>query len=313
MNKLIETEQHGRIVIAKFSNPPYALLTESMCNELNKLIVSVDRDPTIGVVVFTGHDPNRFISHYDVGELLEGAESSPPMSLGQAKFALTAVRALKRLPGMRRLLQKSPAAGLLQLQNFHETLQLMGRSGTIFIAAINGQTAGGGLEFALACDLRFMSDSAELAQFEVLLGFPPGAGGTQRLSRLIGRGVALELMLTGRGISPKECLSLGLVSEVIPHEDLLNQVLRRAEPLSHRSKAAVAGIKQSVIEGGSLALEQGLRLEQSLFLSLLGVSGAKRASKAYVDFIDSKKVLPVNDPVARKKLEAGSFVDLTDR
>ncbi|PPI78352.1 enoyl-CoA hydratase/isomerase family protein [Marinobacter flavimaris] len=313
MNKLIETEQHGRIVIAKFSNPPYALLTESMCNELNKLIVSVDRDPTIGVVVFTGHDPNRFISHYDVGELLEGAESSPPMSLGQAKFALTAVRALKRLPGMRRLLQKSPAAGLLQLQNFHETLQLMGRSGTIFIAAINGQTAGGGLEFALACDLRFMSDSAELAQFEVLLGFPPGAGGTQRLSRLIGRGVALELMLTGRGISPKECLSLGLVSEVIPHEDLLNQVLRRAEPLSHRSKAAVAGIKQSVIEGGSLALEQGLRLEQSLFLSLLGASGAKRASKAYVDFIDSKKVLPVNDPVARKKLEAGSFVDLTDR
>jgi enoyl-CoA hydratase/carnithine racemase len=254
MNKLIETEQHGRIVIAKFSNPPYALLTESMCNELNKLIVSVDRDPTIGVVVFTGHDPNRFISHYDVGELLEGAESSPPMSLGQAKFALTAVRALKRLPGMRRLLQKSPAAGLLQLQNFHETLQLMGRSGTIFIAAINGQTAGGGLEFALACDLRFMSDSAEVAQFEVLLGFPPGAGGTQRLSRLIGRGVALELMLTGRGISPKECLSLGLVSEVIPHEDLLNQVLRRAEPLSHRSKAAVAGIKQSVIEGGSLAL-----------------------------------------------------------
>ena len=313
MNKLIETEQHGRVVIAKFSNPPYALLTASMCKALNELIVSVDRDQTVGVVVFTGYDPNRFISHFDVGELLEGAEGSPSMSLGQAKFALTAVRALKRLPGMRRLLQKSPAAGLLQLQSFHETLQLMGRSGTIFISAINGQTGGGGLEFALACDLRFISDSAELAQFEVLLGFPPGAGGTQRLSRLIGRGVALELMLTGRGISPKECLSLGLVSEVIPHEDLLGEVLRRAEPLSHRSKAAVAGIKQLVIEGGSLTLEQGLRLEQSVFLSLLGAIGAKRATKAYVDFIDSKKVLPVNDAVARKQLEAGSFVDLTDR
>ncbi|MDK8464761.1 enoyl-CoA hydratase/isomerase family protein [Marinobacter sp. SS13-12] len=312
MEKLIETEQHGRIVIAKFSNPPYALLTESMCNELNELIVSVDRDQNVGVVVFTGYDPNRFISHYDVGELLEVAESSPSISIGQARFALAAVRALKRIPGMRWLLQKSPAAGLLQLQKLHETLQLMGRSGTIFIAAINGQTGGGGLEFTLACDIRFISDSAELAQFEVLLGFPPGAGGTQRLSRLIGRGAALELMLTGRGISPKECLSLGLVSEVIPHEKLLDQVLRKAEPLSHRSKAAVAVIKQSVIEGGSLALEKGLQLEQSVFLSLLGSSGAKRASKAYVEFIDSKKVLPVNDPIARTKLEAGSFVDLTD-
>lgn len=312
MKKLIETEQHGRIVIAKFNNPPYALLTASMCDELSNLIVSVDRDQSVGVVVFTGCDPNKFISHYDVGELREGVKSSPSMSIAQAKFALNTVRAIKRLPGMRWLLQKSPAAGLLQLQNFHETLQQMGRSGTIFISAINGQTGGGGLEFALACDLRFISDGAELAQFEVLLGFPPGAGGTQRLSRLIGRGVALELMLTGRGISPKECLSLGLVSEVITHEDLLDQVLKRAEPLSHRSKAAVAVIKKSVIEGGSMALEQGLQLEQSAFLALLGSSGARRATKAYVDFIDSKKVLPVNDPVARKKLEAGNFVDLTD-
>jgi enoyl-CoA hydratase len=312
MNQMIKIEQKGRVLIAKLDNPPHALMTAQMVQELDALIRRADGDDGVGAVVFTGNAPEQFLAHYDVGELLRNAESSPSVSVNQARLTLAVVRVLVRIPGMRSLLVKTPFAGVIHLQEFHNTLLRMGRSGTIFIAAINGQTAGGGLEFSLACDFRYISDRGELAQPEVLLGFPPGGGGTQRLARLIGRARALELMLKGRGLTPDEAYQLGLVTEVVPHEQLLDTAVNEAEQLARRYKPAVAAIKQAVLEGGSLSLEHGLQMEQGVFMALLGMQPTKRALKAYVDCIQRTGVLPAADPGARKKLEDGTFVDFTN-
>ncbi|UCF62460.1 MAG: enoyl-CoA hydratase/isomerase family protein [Anaerolineaceae bacterium] len=312
MNQMIKIEQKGRVLIATLDNPPHALMTGPMVQELDALIRRADRDDGVGAVVFTGSQPERFISHYDTGELLRGGEGSPSLSINQARLSLAVTRALVRIPGMRSLLLKTPVAGVISVQEFHHTLLRMGRSGVIFIAAINGPTAGGGLEFSMACDFRYISDRGELAQPEVLLGFPPGGGGTQRLARLIGRARALELMLKGRGISPDEAYQLGLVTKVVPHDQLLDTAIKEAEQLARRYKPAVAVIKQAVLEGGSLPLEHGLQMEQGAYLALLGMQPVQRALKTYVDYTQRTGILPADDPAARKELEDGTFVDFTN-
>lgn len=313
MGPLIKTEQDGRVLVASLDNPPHALLTEPMVQELDDLVRRADADDGIGVVVLTGAHPDRFLAHYDVGELLRVARQSPRLSLSQAGATVSVTRRLWKVPGGRGLLRGTPARGVLQLQDFHDTLLRMGRSGVIFIAAINGQAAGGGLELSLACDLRYISDRGEIAQPEVLLGFPPGGGGTQRLARLIGRARALEVMLTGRGISADEAMALGLVTGVVPHAQLRAGVVDVAQHLARRFKPAVAVVKQAVLEGGCLPLEEGLRVEQAAFLAMLGAPEAQRAMQAYVDRTQRTGELPAADPVARAQLLDGTFSDLTSR
>jgi enoyl-CoA hydratase len=309
MEELIRTEKRGRILIARIHNPPHQLMNAAMTRELGALVRNADGDPDVGVVIFTGSDPERFIAHYDVGELLDGARQSPSLSAGAAKLAVSLVGGLRRLPGMDRVLSKSPANGILQLQDFHQTLSLIARSGTIFIAAINGQTAGGGMELSLACDLRYISDRGQMGQLEVLLGFPPGGGGTQRLARSIGAAKALELVLSGRAVDAREAERLGVVHAVLPHEGLLEEVLRLAEPLSHRFKPAVAAIKRAIHEGGSLPLDQGLLVEHAQFMAMMGTDAAKRAMEAYQQRFEEIGVVPAYDSTSRQQLDDGGLVD----
>lgn len=309
MGELIQVEKRGRILIAQIHNPPHQFMTGPMTRELGELVRRADTDPDVGVVIFTGSDPDRFIAHYDVGELLDGARKSPSLSAGAAKVAISLVGGLRRVPGMEWLLRRSPANGILQLQDFHETLSLMGRSGAIFIAAINGQTAGGGMELSLACDLRFISERGQLGQLEVLLGFPPGGGGTQRLARLIGGANALELVLSGRALDSREAERVGVVHAVFPHERLLEEVVQLAEPLAHRFKPAVAAIKRAIHEGGSLPLDQGLLVEHAQFMAMMGTDAAKRAMQSYQERLDETGTVPAYDPSARKQLDDGEFVD----
>jgi enoyl-CoA hydratase len=309
MGQYIQTETRGRVVIAKLGNPPHALLTGGMAAELDALVRQADTDDNVGVVILTGAHPTRFLAHYDVGELLASARNSPTLSPARAKQILSAVAALSAIPGVRAFLARTPAAGAVALLAFHDTLLRMGRSGTIYIAAINGQTAGGGLELSLACDLRYLSDRGELGQPEVLIGIIPGGGGTQRLARLIGRARALELMLVARGIAPDEAMALGLVTGVFPHEQLLESVIPIAEKLARRFKPAVGEIKRAVLDGGSMSLEQGLRVENAGFLATMSMARARRAMAAYVAHTEQTGELPVGDPGARRKLEEGTFFD----
>lgn len=312
MQSLLAIEQRDRVLIARIQNPPHQLMTAELLDELEALVQRASTDPGVGAVVLTGSDPNRFIAHYSIGELLEVANASPAVGEKLAALSLKLVGALAKIPGMDRLLSKTPADGVMKLHKFHRIMGDIGRSGAVFIAAINGETAGGGMELSLACDLRYISDQGQMGQFEILLGFPPGGGGTQRLSRLVGDARALEIVLDGRALSPEEAKRMGVVNDVFPHEALLDHVLPIAERLAHRPKTCVAGSKRIVLQGGSLPLNKGLAAENAAFMAMLGGDDSKRAMQAYVDHIDRTGEIPIYDPETRRKLDDGSFIPFHD-
>jgi enoyl-CoA hydratase/carnithine racemase len=312
MYRTIKTQQTGRVLLAHLSNPPHAFMNEAMVLDLETLVDRADRDPGIGAVVLTGDQPGRFIAHFDISEILQKARSYPAITEGQAKLALSMLRKLLTIPGMRWLLDKTPASGAIFLLRFHEMLSKMGRSGTIFIAAINGETAGGGIELSMACDLRYMSSEGDLSQIEVLFGFPPGAGGTQRLTRLIGRAHALEMMLTGRAISAEEAQRIGLVTQVFPHQQLLDKTLAIAEKLSRFSPEAISAIKRVTLEGGSLPLTKGIQMEQAAMLNTIGLEPSQKAMAKYVAHVDEEGVVPCYDADLREQMETGRFEDFNN-
>jgi enoyl-CoA hydratase/carnithine racemase len=199
----------------------------------------------------------------------------------------------------------------VELHGFHDVLCRLGRSGAVWIAAINGAAMGGGCELSLACDLRLISAGGLLGQPEVLLGFPPGGGGTQRLSRLIGRARALEIMLEGRPVTAEEALEIGMVNRVVEPGELLAVAHETAERMARRPQAGVAAVKRAVLEGGSLPLEAGLRMEQALFLSTLASPPAIRAMTAYTEHLERTGEVPAYNEEARAKLIDGTFVDMT--
>ena len=307
----VKTQRDGRVVIATLENPPHALMTPAMAAELDELSLEADADDGIGAVVLTGAHPERFLAHFDVGELLRGAKEAPSLSPGQARAIGGVVRGLGRVPAVGQAIKNGPAAGVADLHAFHDTMNRLGSSGAVWIAAINGAALGGGCELSLACDLRLLTSGGIIGQPEVLLGFPPGGGGTQRLSRLIGRARALEIMLEGRPVEAEEALEIGLVNQVVEPGELLTVAVERAQRLATRSKPAVAAVKRSVLEGGSLPLAAGLRLEQSEFTATLGTDASIRAMSAYVEQLERTGELPAYDEEQRRRLLDGTFVDMT--
>jgi len=133
------------------------------------------------------------------------------------------------------------------------------------IAAVNGFCLGGGMELALACDIRIASTAAKFGQPEVNLGIIPGGGGTQRLPRIVGLGAALRLILTGDLIGADEALRLGLVEEVVEPNELRDRALALAETIASKSPVAVAAAKEATRAALSLPLDDGLKLETALF------------------------------------------------
>jgi enoyl-CoA hydratase len=136
------------------------------------------------------------------------------------------------------------------------------------IAAVNGDALGPGLELALSCDIRLASDRAKFGFPEVAEGFIPAGGGTQRLPRIVGRGKALELILTAETITAKEALEIGLVSKIMPPKELFTQAGSLAKDIAAKGPIALRFIKEAVNKGLDLTLEQGLRLEADLYFLL---------------------------------------------
>jgi len=136
------------------------------------------------------------------------------------------------------------------------------------IAAINGDALGPGLELALSCDIRLASDRAKFGFPEVAEGFIPAGGGTQRLPRIVGRGKALELILTAETITAKEAFEIGLVSKILPVKELMPEAKALARDIAAKGPIALRFIKEAVNKGLDLTLEQGLRLEADLYFLL---------------------------------------------
>jgi enoyl-CoA hydratase len=157
---------------------------------------------------------------------------------------------------------------------FYRALNALAAVPRATIAAVSGFALGGGCELALACDFRVASEKAKLGQPEVLLGIIPGGGGTQRLSRLVGPARAKDLMMSGRQVGAAEALAMGLVDEVVPHEELHERALALAARYAAGAVEAQALIKQAVDEGLDGSLLAGLDLEQQLFADSFGTGDA---------------------------------------
>ncbi|WKX73579.1 enoyl-CoA hydratase/isomerase family protein [Streptomyces sp. XD-27] len=309
MSGTLTVEERGNVLLATIDNPPHALLDAAIHMELAALARRADEDPDVGAVVLTGAHPSRFVAHFDVSLVLANAESSPPMSPKAVHAALKAVGAALRVPGAQEALRRSPAAGLAVMERMRQVSLGIERCAAVWIAALNGHVGGGGCELALACDMRLMADGDHcIAQPEIFLGFPPGGGGTQRLTRLLGRAAALRLCLDGGPLSPKEALDIGLVDEVVDPDLLVERAVEVAARLGRRPKAAIGAIKRSVNIGGSLPLVDGLRLEAAEFLSAITTPEAITAMKAYAAATEELGDLPASDPrVVDEVLERGRF------
>jgi len=151
------------------------------------------------------------------------------------------------------------------------------------IAAINGPCLGGGLELAMCCHIRLAAEGARLGQPEINLGIIPGFGGTQRLSRLVGRSRALELILTGDLISASEAKAIGLVSQVLPPEELLRRAQGLARKIASKGHLAARAALRAIREGAELKLEEGLLQEAQLFGDLCDSEDKREGVSAFLE------------------------------
>jgi enoyl-CoA hydratase len=159
----------------------------------------------------------------------------------------------------------------------------MDRCGQPIIAAINGFALGGGLELALACDIRIAGEDSLLGLTEVNLAIIPGGGGTQRLPRLVGRGKALEMILTGARIDGREALRVGLVERVVPTAEVHAAAQALATMLAERAPIAMRYAKEAVVKGLGMSLEDGLRLENDLATLLRTTEDRIEGAKAFLE------------------------------
>lgn len=271
------------VIIAYLAASELGLFLREDGPDFFDLVERADRDPAVRAVVFTGTHPERFVSHADLGWLQEDGSVIPPVSRRVTAVVVKLGHMLNRNGLTRWIASKTPLTGAVQLDRMQATLTRMSTSSTIFVAALNGTALGLGAEISWACDLRLMADGDHsIGHLEILLGFPPGAGGTQRLPRLIGAHRALVAMLEGRPFSAREALEVGAIDEIVAPDQLLERAVERARYLAARPTEAIGAIKRAVNVGASLTMAEGLQLEGAEFLALLPHAQAQEIMLGYV-------------------------------
>jgi enoyl-CoA hydratase/carnithine racemase len=309
MTSSLHIARHHNVLVATIHNPPMALMDSKLMAELQALATRADRDPAIGGVVLTGGHPSRFLAHFDVAEILAAAKKAPTLSPRALRAGLRTIELLTRIPGAATMLQRGPAAGLVAQHRFTAALSAIESCSAVWVAALNGDTGGGGCELSLACDFRFMADGPyAISQPEIFLGFPPGGGGTQRLTRLLGPGRALDICLDGGPIDVHRAHDIGLIDRVVAPGHLIETAIDQAARLGRRPKTAIGAVKRAVRHGGSLPLAHGLRYEAAEFMAALTTPQSMAAQQAYLDCIDGLGDVPISDPdTIARTLAAGRF------
>lgn len=278
----LRLEQDGRVLTARCITPPLNFATAALLADLDRLTRAVDADASVGAVVLTGGIEGRFLTHADPGELGGMIEMPhPQVPWRVVEPAIRALNTVLRLPGLAPVIERNGGAfgkGLVWGYRWKRTILRMNRSSTVYIAAINGPTTGGGQEIALACDLRFAADAdhVRMGQIEMLAGLIPGGGATQRLPRMIGTARTLEHILDARPITAREALELGLVQRLVPPDDLVAETQKVAARYARRSPVAVAALKYAVYFATSRSLGRGLDMELAGFLAAGSTAGMKR-------------------------------------
>jgi enoyl-CoA hydratase len=169
------------------------------------------------------------------------------------------------------------------LRRSHRALEAINACPKPIIAAINGFALGGGCEIAMHCDIIIAGESAQFGQPEVRVGIIPGGGGTQRLTRTIGKYQTMKMCLTGKPVSAREALAMGLASEVVPDAEVLDTALRMASTIAAMPPLAVAAIKEVILAGQNASLEAALLLERKAFQLLFASEDQKEGMRAFAE------------------------------
>jgi enoyl-CoA hydratase len=288
------TEKIGPVAILRFDNPPHNYMTSKMVRELDVVTREWELDPNIRVIVLTSAVEGSFLTHYDIKDILEAFKSfqkTPKAFLGLsikvALFTGRCLRFLERFPSISRRvensLSKGDMAGVVDLERIHRVFNRLQRMGKVVIAAINGDAMGGATELCMACDLRIMADGDYwMGLPEVTVSIIPGAGGTQRMTRLLGYGKALELMLDGKTLTPGEALDVGLIHRVVEPQNLMDEVMETAARLAKRPPVSVRGIKEAVRLGAEMEFEKGLEFEKKWMYSTTALNDTVKIFEHYL-------------------------------
>lgn len=238
------------IAVVEINNPPMNTLAEDVRDDIARVFDELDeKKDEIKVVILTGAGEKAFIAGADIRVFADITRESARLRL------------------------KSWRLRQLRIENFERPV----------ICAINGFCLGGGLELAMCCDIRIAASHAKLGQPEINLGIIPGSGGTQRLSRLVGEGIAKEMIYTGRFLDAEEAKAIGLVNKVVPMEDLMDEAMKTAGILAQKPVLALRAAKEAVHRGFSMPVEQGLRLESDLWCSLTGTDDQREGAAAFLE------------------------------
>jgi enoyl-CoA hydratase len=245
--KTLEVETHGRVRLVRL-NRPEALnaLSAELIGELDSALAGFEADDGVGCVVLTG-SAKAFAAGADIKEMRD--KSFADAFLGDFLARWDAVTRLRKP----------------------------------IIAAVSGFALGGGCELAMMCDFILAADTASFGQPEIKLGVIPGAGGTQRLTRTVGKAKAMELCLTGRMMGAEEAERAGLVARVVPADNLLAEALKSAGAIAAMSLPAVMMAKEAVNRAYETTLAEGVKYERRLFYSLFATKDQKEGMTAFIE------------------------------
>ncbi len=247
----ILVEREGAIALVVLNRPKVLnALNLLMIRELRAAFAELEADGGVRAIVLTGAGEKAFGAGADIGEL------------GSLPNAVAAVALVHEGQGLTLFIE---------------------RMRTPVIAAVNGFALGGGCELAMGCDIRIASEKARFGQPEVTLGLLPGYGGTQRTARLLGRGMAMYLCLTGELIDAREAHRIGLVESVVAPEALLPEAKRIATTIASRAPLAVSAAKRAIDDGAGLPLAAALEIEALHFGTLVGTKDFSEGTKAFLE------------------------------
>jgi enoyl-CoA hydratase len=244
-------DREDNIAILTINRPDkYNALNDEVIEEISTALDELAADDDVRAIVFTGAGDKAFVSGADIG-MLQALKSSADAVANSQRGQATMLK-IEKLP--------KPV-----------------------IAAINGYALGGGLELAMACDIRIAAETARVGQPEINLGLSPGYGGTQRLPRLAGKGMAKLIILTGDMIDAQEALRIGLVQKVVPLAELLDEAKALAKKLATKSPLTLAACKEAINLGLEVDLERGLSIESLEFGTLCTTEDYKEGTSAFLE------------------------------
>jgi len=232
-------------------NRPKSLnaLNTEVLNEIFHAVESVAANESIRVLILTGSGEKAFVAGADITELAE----------------------------------LNPLAAKFFVANGHKTMAALQNLPIPVIAAVNGFALGGGLELALSCDFIYASENAKFGLPEITLGLIPGFGGTQRLSRIIGKNMAKEMIFTGKMISAQEASEIGFVNQVVPAEELMESVQKTALSIASRGKISLNLAKQTINRGLDVDLQTGCQMEIDAFALCVASEDAQEGTRAFLE------------------------------